>query len=402
MKTPSFFILLLITSATIARDDLEIHGFIDSYHAARINEPHDFLSSWTRLRLEGTWYGEHATGFASIDLEHNGVLDDYDELNLREIYFDYLSHSWDFRVGKQIIIWGETEGLQILDAVSPWDYREFLARDFDDLRKGVEAIRWRWLQDNWNLELIAMPDFEPASFAAADSPWAFPSTTGQYEPAVIEPENTLENAEYGARLNYYLSWGDLSFVALRTWTDEPVRTYTTQGANLPVPLLEYQRQTIYGTGLSIPKGDFIFRGELAVYSGSRFEWISESGIEKSENAQLKWVAGLEWNVDTGLTAAVQMTDSQVLDYRPGIPLPRHNRMMTLSLEKTLFRETLRLSSFSFIGLEEGDTFTRASLDYALNDATHLLLGIDIFTGEEGYLSAFSENDQLWLKLKYNF
>lgn len=396
------FISLLFTPIVIALDDLEFHGFIDSYHAARINKPHDFLSSWTRLRLEGTWNGNHATGFASSDLEHNSLINDYDELDLREIYVDYFGHDWDLRVGKQIIIWGETEGLQILDAVSPWDYREFLARDFDDLRKGVEAIRWRWLQDNWNLELVVMPDFEPASFASADSPWAFPSALTSHENDLVEPENTLKNAEYGARLNYYLSWGDLSFVALRSWTDEPVTIYTAQSTSLPAPLLEYQRQTIYGMGLSIPRGNFIFRGELAVYSGNRFQWISKSRIEKSENAQLKWVAGLQWNIDSGLTAAVQVTDSQVLDYHPGIPIPKHNRMMTVSLEKNLFRETLKLSSFSFIGLEEGDTFTRTSLDYALSDATHLLLGIDIFTGDEGYLAAFSENDQLWLKFKYNF
>ncbi len=402
MKKWFFLIMPLIPSTTNAQVDLEFSGFIDSYHAVRINEPQDRLSSWTRLRLEGDWYGDNIRGYTSIDLEYNDLIDDYDVLNLRELYFDYFSEGWDLRVGKQIIIWGETEGLQILDVVSPWDYREFLARDFDDLRKGIPAIRWRWLRDIWNLELIAIPDFEPASFASPGSPWAFPSSPLQHESPAIQPEDTIENAELGARLSFFLNWGDLSFVALRTWTDEPVPAVALNGTNAPALSYEYQRQHIYGSGLSIPRGDFIFRGELAYYSGSSFTSVSGSGVNRLDYAQLKWVAGLEWNGISGFTAAIQLTDSQVLDYRPEIPLPEHNRMMTVSLEKTLFRETLRLSSFSFIGLEAGDTFTRISFDYALNDATHLLTGIDIFTGDEGYLSAFSENDQFWLKFKFSF
>ncbi len=394
--------MLLITSPVIAQSDFGFHGFIDSYHAAQIDDSADLLSSWTRLRLDGRWHGDDSAGFASVDLEHNGVLDDYDELNLREVYFDYFSAGWDLRVGKQIIIWGETEGLQILDAVSPWDYREFLARDFDDLRKGVEAVRWRRLQDDWNLELIVLPDFEPASFAPPGSPWAFPSALPSPGPAPIEPEDSLENAEYGARLSYYLGWGDLSFVALRTWTDEPVPTYTASGTSAPVLGFEYQRQSIYGGGLSVPTGDFVFRGEVAVYTGSTFETLSATGIERSDHDQLKWVAGVDWSLDSGLTVALQLTDSQVLDHRPGLPLPEHNRMLTLSIEKDFFRETLRVSSFSFVGLEEGDTFTRLSFDYALSDSTRVLAGVDVFTGDEGSFGAFSENDQLWVKFKYSF
>jgi hypothetical protein len=404
MKTRLLLLVLALFSVTAVAQDVQFHGFIDSYHAARTHDPYDFLSSRTRLRLEGTWYADDSMAFASVDLEQNNVLDDYDELKLREAYIDYFGNNWDVRVGKQIIVWGKTEGLQILDAVSPWDFSEFLARDFEDLRIGVDAVRFRFLQDSWTLELIYLPQFQPAMLAPADSPWSFdPTGTGASLNQVDEPEFNLENGEYGARLLFYQDWGDLSFVALRSWSDEPYpfitpdRNKLTSGINF-----RYQRLDIAGIGISIPQGDFIFRGEAAVYRGAEMMDMRSPGSEIKEYNQFKWVAGLEWLPGDGWNLAIQLTDSQVLDYQPGIYLPKHNRMMTLSLSKSLLREKLTISSFSFIGLEHGDTFSRISGDYSLSDAVHLLAGYDLFTGDEGYLAAFNNNDEVWTKFKYSF
>lgn len=403
----AFLFMLPAVCPLAAQDDYYISGFIDSYHAVRMHEPNDFLSSRNRLRLKGTFYAEDATGFISLDLEQNNVLEDQDELRLREAYIDYFSENWDVRIGRQIIVWGKTDGLQVLDAVSPWDYTEFLARDFEDLRIGVDAIRWRWLGSDWNLELIYLPKFEPARQAPAGSPWQF-SLIADSAPALPvaaaeEPEFTLENGEYGARLSFYKSWGDFSLVALRSWTDDALPFAAMNSAlRSPGVRLEYQRINIFGAAVSVPSGSVVYRAEAAYYQGAEFAISTAEGFGRQRSGQLKWVAALEWTGPANLTVSAQVTDSQMLDHHPSMPLEEHMPMATLSISKLLYRETLNLSVFSFVGLEHGDTFSRFSADYSLSDAVHLLAGVDVFTGDTGYLAAFNDNDEAWMKFNFSF
>ena len=53
---------------------------------------------------------------------------------LRENYLDFGAGDWDFRVGRQHIVWGEMVGLFFADVVSAKDLREFILPDFDVLR----------------------------------------------------------------------------------------------------------------------------------------------------------------------------------------------------------------------------------------------------------------------------
>jgi hypothetical protein len=399
-------LLILLFSLLASAQEVEFHGFVDTYHAVRLTDPHDFLSSRSRLRLESTVYFENALGFASADLEHNNVLDDKDPFNLREIYVDFYGEDWDIRIGKQIIIWGKTEGLQVLDVVSPWDFSEFLARDFDDLRVGVQAGRFRYLQDSWTVEIIMLPKFTAAVEAEKDSPWYFNPAANQLGPIYDaipyeKPEVEFDNLEYGVRFLLYQDWGDLSLVAFRTWDDQ--KSLLVQSEDSDVGLkFGHQQLTVLGGAFSIPIDSIILRSEIALYKGAKLINNSDRNPINTPHDQLRWVLGLDWTPGDGWTISTQLTDTQILDYRPGISAEEHNRMVTLSLSKTLFRETLTASCFSFIGLEYGDTFTRFSADYSYSDAVHFLAGIDIFTGDEGMLSAFNNNDEAWVKIKYSY
>jgi len=57
----------------------------------------------------------------------------------REIYFDIYTENFQFRIGKQQVIWGESDGLRLMDCINPQDMRyEFNLRDSDE---GYEYTR---------------------------------------------------------------------------------------------------------------------------------------------------------------------------------------------------------------------------------------------------------------------
>jgi len=57
----------------------------------------------------------------------------------RELYVDIHLGNLDLRLGKQQVVWGETDGLRLMDVVNPSDWqREFILRDSDE---GYESTR---------------------------------------------------------------------------------------------------------------------------------------------------------------------------------------------------------------------------------------------------------------------
>lgn len=57
----------------------------------------------------------------------------------REIYADIHLGNWDFRIGKQQVVWGESDGIRLMDLINPQDLQEeFYYRDSDE---GYEETR---------------------------------------------------------------------------------------------------------------------------------------------------------------------------------------------------------------------------------------------------------------------
>lgn len=227
-------------------------GFVDTYHALRTEEPHDWMSSRTRVRGEVTVEKGAAGAFLSANIMYNAIVKELSGFQLREAYAWWSHGHWDLRAGRQIVVWGVADGLRLTDIISPMDYTEFLAQDYDDIRIPVGALRLRYSRDKWSLEAVAVP--VPSFFELptdATNPWSVGPITIE-----DEPQHKLGNMEYGGRLAFFLSGVDFSFSALRTWNKMPVLCAGTG---------VYRRMTMLGADISVPVGQFVIRGEAAEY-----------------------------------------------------------------------------------------------------------------------------------------
>jgi hypothetical protein len=353
----------------------------------------------THLELDNTYL------FFSFNSLQNNVLSGLTGTELREAYFDYSSDNWDLRIGRQIIIWGKADGVQITDIISPYDMTEFLARDYDDIRTPVDAFKFRLLGDNMDMELVWLPQFHPGKMPGQNNPWRTESADySSYAQTTYlegeEPEQKLTNSEIGGKLSIYLPGIDISFSSFYTWSDFPVSNGRVSGDTLIIEP-EYYRLTFIGAEFSKSLDDFVLRGETAFFQGGRFS--VENGNKPSlKKNYIKALIGADWYPGDEWTVIIQLSDQFIIDHEEYLADDNHDWLATLNVSKKLMRSTLTLSSFSYIGLNEKDLFNRSSVDYALSDEFHLLLGVDCFLGNEGTFGQFQDNSEVWIKAKYSF
>ena len=397
--------ILLIFGSIPAYSQIDIKGFIDTYHAVRTKAPNDYLSSRTRVRLEMLTESDNALAYASANATKNHILPSQTGIELREAYLEYAAESWDFRIGRQIIIWGKADGVQITDVISPMDLTEFLARDYDDIRMPVDAFKFRYLRDQVNFEFIWVPNFQGAVLPSGDNPWAvgteFPADLNvTYENPLI-PEKKLSNSEFGGKISFYLPGIDLALSSLCTWDKLPVMNQTRIDDDSLSVRLEHHRLTFVGLEFSMPYHEFVVRGEAAYYKGKYLEPASFDDRLMKKNT-INWLLGLDWSPGGNWSLSAQFADNFILDYDKKILNEEHTMISTLNISKELFRETLTISSMGYLGINDKDCFTRSSMDYALTDELHLLAGFDIFIGDKGMFGQFKDNNETWVKAKYSF
>jgi len=374
-----------IPRPAIAQDEdslrIDVKGFVDTYHALRTEEPNDWMSSRSRVRGEVRLEKGHAGAFVSANLVYNAVLKDRTGFQLREAYAYYSDEHFDLRAGRQIIAWGVADGLRLTDIISPMDYTEFLAQDYDDIRIPVGGLRLRYSREKWCAELVAVP---VSSFfelpTDAENPWSVgPIPIGD------EPSHWLCNMEYGGRLSFFLSGIDFSLSALHTWNKMPV---------ICGGIGQYRRMTMLGADCSVPLGQFVVRGEFAEYIDEAQSSVSpDVPRAASTNALLglDWYAGNDWSLSAQYAHKYVTSGDH-----------RNSGLATFRISKDLLRNTLALQSFAYVDVTNGGIYNRLSADYALNDQLHATLGYDFFHADRGSFTIYDKNSEVFVKLKYSF
>jgi len=139
-----------------------------------------------------------------FDLDEDELLRSY--INFTEAFLDIYFDAFDLRLGKQIINWGKSDVFNPTDNVTPTDYANLV--DQDEI--GVLAASLTWYWETWDLQIVGVPLFSPSRLPPRDTRFSlFPPDA----PLPVEdpelPPNTIDNAQFGARLSTtYGGWED--------------------------------------------------------------------------------------------------------------------------------------------------------------------------------------------------
>lgn len=396
-----------------AVESFRFSGWLEGMYGMRIKSPHNAISRRVRLHAEaeggvGTFYG-----FISARAEKNWEVYSETDAKIHEAWVEHVGTGWDVRLGRQLIIWGKADGVQITDMITPPDYTEAMTRELDEIRQPVDAVKLRFMgteliDRDVNLELIAIPVFQKATLPKDDNPWAIsasaPESVRVEQRRTKKPSASLKNTEAAARLSGYYSGLDIAISAFYTWDDFPAyhRKLHREG-NTPVLTIspEHHRMTVLGFEFSRPWSDFVFRGEAACYLDRYRERKSaDAGPVKKDS--LKWLFGIDWTPGNDWTIAPQFINETIFAYEKDLSDSKHDTLATLNISKKLMNQTLTLSNMIYFDLNDGEFYNRSKVEYEISDGLKASAGLDIFSGTNGQYGRYSDNCQIWCKVRYSF
>ena len=339
------------------------------------------------------------------------------DIELREFYLDSYVGDVFLRLGKQQIVWGEADGLRVLDIINPFHFREFILPEFEDYRIPLWTAQVEVPVGQATAQFVWIPDHTYDDVPGPGSTFAFsssrvvppvPAALAATGPVIVEeperPDDLIADDDYGVRLTAFLGGWDLSLNYLYHYQDQsiPIREALPGGGVRFTPT--YERTHVIGGTFSNAFGDFTVRGEAA-YSTDRF-FITDDLADADgvfETGEFGAVLGLDYQYDADLLISGQVFPSVIEDPPAGATRDQVDMNLTLLVEQQFLNDTVTASGLLIQSANDGDGVFQADLEYQVRSNVILTLGADIFYGDEdGLYGQFGSADRITVGVEIGF
>ncbi len=347
------------------------------------------------------------------NLSRRAFIRDKTDLELREFYLDGEIGEVFLRLGKQQVVWGEADGLKVLDVVNPQSFREFILPRFDDSRIPLWIAKAEIpVGDASTLQLVWAPDQtyhdvpEPGSTFAFTSPQLIPQPTPGVPVTVLPPDRPsrfLADSDAGVRFATFVGGWELSLNYFYHYADSPIFRRAIGPDGITVAS-EYERTHLIGGSFNNAFGDFVIRGE-AGYSTSEFFLTNNvadvDGVTAS--GEFSYVVGVDWTGLSDTFLSVQFFQSILTNSTPGVVRPDVENLITFFGRRNFQNETVTAKALLIQNIADGDGVVQIELSYDWRDNVELYLGADLFYGKpEGIFGEFNKNDRIVSGIRIGF
>ncbi len=399
--------------------DPGLNGFIQIELARTVAAPEHGSKLRTRAELGSKGaLGDNIKWKATVRLDYDAIYDLNDyypaaverdqrfEASLRETYVDVGAGDWDFRLGRQHVVWGEMVGLFFADVVSARDLREFILPEFDVMRLPQWAARAEYFKDDYHAELLWIPI---AGYDDIGKPGAefYPLPGGLNIRAEDRPERRLSHTNYGLRLSTLKHGWDVSGFYYRSLDREPTfyREFTGGGASFQA---RHDRIDQWGGTLAKDFGAAVLKAEAVYTSGRRFPVMDDPAAAGADAdgvvAQdiLDWALGLDFTLPAETRFNVQLFQRAFFDHDPRIVPKRHENGFSLYLNHKL-TDKLEAQATWIASLNRTDWLLRPRVAWSFERNWRLMAGADVFKGNPtGYFGQYDDKDRVYAELRYSF
>jgi len=370
----------------------------------------------TKLWLEtekdlGEGWKFHGDGYLRHDFAYDlnnepypqAVIDRYrQDAEIGELWLrGSLNPNLDLKLGRQVVIWGQSDYLRVNDRLNPIDLREPGLGEIETLRRPVTMARADYFHGPWRLTGLLIPENRPNLTAPCGSDF---SSVGAISEARCQalavpelfPEDGLEEMEMGLSAMGRFSGWDLSLYVARLNHDTPYE-------DLNQNQLRYARINHLGAAINVADGSWLWKGELARLDG--LEYANASAGKK-----VRWdlLLGAEYQGIVDVTLSAETLRRQIGDYESGLSAEpdyqdRVNWQTVVAYQQEFWNQTLHLKGVlmrSGASLDEGG-YQRLSLAYDLDDEWSISGG-GIWYQSAKYPPDWGKSDRLFAELRYDF
>lgn len=328
---------------------------------------------------------------------------------LRENYLDFSAGNWDFRLGKQNVVWGEMVGMFFADVVSARDMREFILPEFDQMRIPQWAARAEYYADDFHAELLWIP---VASYDNIGKPGAEfypyqpvpPGFTAQYRQEV-RPERNAENMNYGLRLSTLKAGWDVSAFYYRSTDINQTFYRNIVLAPTPTFVFEARHDRIHQFGGTLAKdfGEVVLKAEAVYTKGRSFTVLNGTDSDGvTPQNTLDWATGLDFTLTAETRLNVQVFQRQFFNFNEDIiPDKRENGYSVLVNNK--FFTNWEAQALFISSTNRPDWLFRPRVAWNFERNWRLLVGADIFNGPPlGMFGRYDQKDRVYSEIRYSF
>ena len=374
-----------------------------------------FFKSVGRLRFDFSDKlepGAPSNSFRSR-VSRRGFIGSVADVELREFYADIDIGDHVLRLGKQQIVWGEADGLKVLDVLNPQSFREFILPDFDDSRIALWPANLELaVSDESSLQIVWSPDQtyddipEPGALFAFTSPELVPSAPAGVSinlAPIQRPRRLVEDSDIGVRYTTFIAGWEFSANYLYHYFDRPNFRREINPTGITITPTYDRTHLISGT-FNTAFGDWVARGEVG-YSTERF-FLTRSthdlnGIASS--GELAYVLGIDYQGFTDTFLSAQVFQSVLVDRQAGMVRNAVQSTLTMLAERKFKNETVSAEILAIHGLDDDDGVIKMKLGYFVRSNVELKLGYDVFYGRRtGLFGQFNENDRLSFRVEIGY
>ena len=317
------------------------------------------------------------------------------EAELRELFADFSVGDASFRVGKQAIVWGQADGLKVLDLVNPQSFREFILEDFSDSRIPLWSASVERPVGPGSLQLLLIADQtyhempEPGALFEFTAHLAdLPSSLPVRIEAPAKPSDRFSDADAGLRYAVGRAGWSLTFNYLYHYDDFAVMRQTitpTQVILSPT----YERSHVLGGAASKPYDDYVIRLEYVFASDRFYQAATASGVARSD--QFSSVLGLDWSGLANTKVSAQFFQSTALDHDSTFNRTLTEMNASLLLKRHWWNAALSAELMVIHGLSGQGALVRSALTLNRWNNVQIRLYADLFEGDSRDL--FGQFDQ---------
>jgi len=357
----------------------------------------------TDLQFDRWRIHAESKGFQDWFYDHKGksrfphsVLDEYDsELEWHEFYLQgQLTKHLGIKTGRQLLTWGRSDNIRVLDLLNPLDLREPGSTDIEEIRLPVSKTRLDYSKGAWTLNLISIHEVRFNKTPVPGSEF-----TPQPAPAFaeIKPSGGWA-AERGFSVTGVFPGWDLSVHYAKLYEDEPYLDLS----NPLVPILKHSQLRISGLAFNRIVGSWLLKGEYARLSG--FSFRSEPG----EYNRTDILLGIEYAGLQDTQIALETSVQHLHGWQTGFAFApdyrsRDERQTALRFIRSFANDQVSAVLVALFRGSNDGKIVRTSLEYTPLDGLTLSTGVVIYSqGDVPPFSELGDKDRILLGLKYYF
>lgn len=285
-----------------------------------------------------------------------------DEDIIRELYFQLIKDSWDIRIGKQQVVWGQQLGIRTTDVINPLDLRTQVIglTEWENVRIGLWMLRAVYhsnLPGELDFEMIFIPnDFENFKIPLEGTYLGgVSSSPGFLDQLWYRMEHDapgyhgLHNAEWGFRIRGYSTMFDLDWTLIyfHTIDDGPVTVDNQKFSDwvsgfpeipfidrprMPEGVFEYKPYNIFGSTFqhyspllrAILRMEIVYEDDRHYDKGNEVVERDSVGLGVGIDKDMKVPYLYEWQGNQAISFSLELNQLWWIDYGEDVSISRNH------------------------------------------------------------------------------